>query len=875
MAQELLYTSAPRGLKPGSRGFCTVLATQGMPAPLASAVEALSGYRAIYPPSDERAARNPVVYSHLKMQATGRSWHVLSRIADYGLDYSQRPNKLAHHVILDNPAEQLPGGPANLLSTSGFMRESWEGDPTLVAPKPITREQRPHTGVCEQWKEVTGDAGWAGVVAESFLNDPDRQVILLFEPGQDILPLIAEAISLLPREKRWDVTFSTYFTGLATGTTCNWRAIVHGSKEATESLRNINALRLDLSNDSVSLTINETHLVSAARSSHLHQTERLLTKESELSSSVFDGPKTTSNQVVNGIPAAPPMPIPPLAPPQRIKSNSKPKSHRAHTNNKLADSPTDHAKFITSFQIKRRLLFTSLSFIVLLLAATSVAIWTIRTSPSKNNQHSETHSVATIASELPTNNLESSGTAAESPAAESPNDAKLESDIDSQPPLPQPPEERASQASATKTQITRQRSPRTEVVDYRQLSNDLRKTPILEFQLNSSPPITADTLYNMIKQGFADKPEFASTYGTELPRLTLLTPLWLKWKLQKDFSSNDRTITEIVDNPPNGTVVHASFSLSKREPSTFSYNIQSRVTTNGTNLLKWCVLQLETVDDASGLPRRISFCNRTSFTPDGNKLQGKAIRIVSDIPTDDRMETPNRISDLWIACGDDSWPIDASEWTPASTGTPIQCTQSLTSQVQKVLDLPESYLESHSPVTLTISFSGEEPNVTVTAKLTGLFHSGGLLEQIKKKLLSELSSELTINLSDFDGHKIELQPLKNLFENEDKGKQAIAALQSQISNFVNTQIPKLRKEDKITQARTDQIDQIETQLSALPSKLAELQKRHKQLITAENIFNTIRLKSLSINYTLFRLNKQHLEKCCTAPLIDFNEREAK
>ena len=153
MSHELLYTSAPRGLKPGSRGFCTVLSTQGMPAPLAIAVEALSGYRPLYPSNDDRASRNPVVYSHLKLQATGRTCHVLSRIADYGLDYSQRANKLAHHVILESTAERLSGGPANLLSMPGFMREEWSGEPKVVAIKPVTREPRPAHGICRQWQE--------------------------------------------------------------------------------------------------------------------------------------------------------------------------------------------------------------------------------------------------------------------------------------------------------------------------------------------------------------------------------------------------------------------------------------------------------------------------------------------------------------------------------------------------------------------------------------------------------------------------------------------------------------------------------------------------------------------------------------------------
>ena len=261
--QELLYTSVPRGLKPGSRGFSTVLSTQGMVAPLAAALEALSGYRPVFPIGHARVAENPVVYSHLKLQVAGKSWYVLSRVADYGLDYSQRTNKLAHHLVLDK--SELPAaGPASLLRASGIMRESWEGEPKIVPPKPMSKHPIAPSGMCQSWKEMTGDAGWAGVLAESFLKDPNRPVILLFEPGQDLRPLIDESLSLLPAERRWDVTFSTYFTGSSQGITCLWRGIVLGSKEATESLRFVNALRIDLTSTDIGRA-EGGELVDAAR----------------------------------------------------------------------------------------------------------------------------------------------------------------------------------------------------------------------------------------------------------------------------------------------------------------------------------------------------------------------------------------------------------------------------------------------------------------------------------------------------------------------------------------------------------------------------------------------------------------------------------
>ena len=61
MSQELHYTSVPRGLKPGSRGFCTVGMTPHMPGPLVDRLEALSGYQPFFPPHDPSAALNPVV----------------------------------------------------------------------------------------------------------------------------------------------------------------------------------------------------------------------------------------------------------------------------------------------------------------------------------------------------------------------------------------------------------------------------------------------------------------------------------------------------------------------------------------------------------------------------------------------------------------------------------------------------------------------------------------------------------------------------------------------------------------------------------------------------------------------------------------------
>lgn len=245
MSQEILYTSAPQGLKPGSRGFCTVISTDGMAGNLAERLESLSGYRHAYRMHDPNAQRNPVNFAHVILTVGGSRFHVLSRIADYGQDYTGRSNKIAHHVALSGN-ELRECGPAALLALDGFSRTDWDGELRVCPGGPAIPDIPDSPGICTSWQQAAGDAGWAGVLAESALGG-SRPMSVIFPPGTDTLALVTEAMRLLPPEKRWQVTFSTYFTKLPAGVNCHWRFLLDGTQEAAAIRRNPHAPLIDLS----------------------------------------------------------------------------------------------------------------------------------------------------------------------------------------------------------------------------------------------------------------------------------------------------------------------------------------------------------------------------------------------------------------------------------------------------------------------------------------------------------------------------------------------------------------------------------------------------------------------------------------------------
>ena len=49
MSTELLYTSAPQGLRHGSRGFCTVITTSGMPINVIGKLEETGKFTQVKP----------------------------------------------------------------------------------------------------------------------------------------------------------------------------------------------------------------------------------------------------------------------------------------------------------------------------------------------------------------------------------------------------------------------------------------------------------------------------------------------------------------------------------------------------------------------------------------------------------------------------------------------------------------------------------------------------------------------------------------------------------------------------------------------------------------------------------------------------------
>ena len=199
MPLQLIFTSAPRGLVAGRSGFCTVARHASLSERLTQQLEALGT------PHD---AAEGETFTFRRLEAGSQTWYVLSRFVARGLDYSQRDNRLAHHVVFTAEEAAVLPPPAALALRWNDWKDTWSEEPTWLKEdsRPLPLSSHPVLTPAAGWREFAGTgakAAWlvnaSGAATVSLLNPPN---------SAQLLRLLAESSALLGRAA-WSATFTT------------------------------------------------------------------------------------------------------------------------------------------------------------------------------------------------------------------------------------------------------------------------------------------------------------------------------------------------------------------------------------------------------------------------------------------------------------------------------------------------------------------------------------------------------------------------------------------------------------------------------------------------------------------------------------------
>ena len=161
-----------RGLKPGSRGFCTVASHAGdvgAPGHRVGIAQPHRHRRASWVDWHKRQPRRLVAcQTAIRRQVLSRAvarQRLRSRLL-------RLPNKLAHHVALEAP-ELKAGGPAWQLQQAGFMETAWEwGCRAYLQPDATTLPGSPPPAVCIAWQAARGRRGMGRRAGRGVSGEP-------------------------------------------------------------------------------------------------------------------------------------------------------------------------------------------------------------------------------------------------------------------------------------------------------------------------------------------------------------------------------------------------------------------------------------------------------------------------------------------------------------------------------------------------------------------------------------------------------------------------------------------------------------------------------------------------------------------------------
>ena len=221
---EYICISTPLETPEKNCKLTTVSCTEDMPPELIRELEKMDCFNPCDIPCD------PVTLSCVQLRCGSEVYPLISHISP-STDGEER---VAHHLIFRNDKELAlcPGMAPGILRCDNFC-SNWELLPEKLPLRMHLKSRKRLGHRAYLWEALLGDAGWAGVIAERFLDSAQKCIYLEFPTeyidSYGLLELFGEVFYLLPPEKRTEFTFTTNFAGEEENCTCFLRAIPAGS----------------------------------------------------------------------------------------------------------------------------------------------------------------------------------------------------------------------------------------------------------------------------------------------------------------------------------------------------------------------------------------------------------------------------------------------------------------------------------------------------------------------------------------------------------------------------------------------------------------------------------------------------------------------
>ncbi len=211
MPKQLIYTSSPNGLESGRSGFQIVAQHHGINQRLLSRLEKESVYEV-----DALKWGSPTVSKFFKISQQEEEHYVVSKLQPCGVDFTGRPNHIAHHVLFQ--PEELPQcPPAALHLLWKGWRNKWENRPRYLGNwDRINYEDPEHPFYYREfaipakfWDELSGDAGNAALPLEW-----ETATVYPVPKGNEekLLRLFFESQAIIPLSEAWEIPYIDYLT---------------------------------------------------------------------------------------------------------------------------------------------------------------------------------------------------------------------------------------------------------------------------------------------------------------------------------------------------------------------------------------------------------------------------------------------------------------------------------------------------------------------------------------------------------------------------------------------------------------------------------------------------------------------------------------